>query len=122
MASSLSDISKTFRLPIEFLTAMKKDGLIGDVVEDREIPWFVLIGLSEKEKTALIKAEKPKPIDVYISKVYSNKKPGQKIIVDDLMIILRNKFGVAINNTLKSRIGKIRANVDNTKRYQAKKG
>jgi len=44
MSTSLIDISKTFSLPIDFLAKMKKEGLIGEVVEDKEIPWFVLLG------------------------------------------------------------------------------
>ncbi|MBV5340046.1 MAG: hypothetical protein J0665_10910 [Deltaproteobacteria bacterium] len=136
MATSLSDISKTFSLPIYFLEKMKKEGLIGDVVEDREIPWFVLIGqmwgkpeyikmqikgLSEKEKTALIKAEKPKPVDAYILKRYLQASSGQKIMVDDLAIEIRQKFGFAINEHLKARVRKIREEAKKGKRSSCKK-
>ena len=135
MSTSLIDISKTFSLPIDFLAKMKKEGLIGEVVEDKEIPWFVLLGqiwgrpeyikmqikgLGEKEKT-LIKEEKPKPVDAYILKVYTNKKRGQKISVMDLMIAIRQKFGLAINDNMRSKIEKIRKQVENNKKYLAKK-
>jgi hypothetical protein len=60
-------------------------------------------------------------VDAYILKVYTNKKPGQKIPVMDLMITIRQKFGLAINDNMRSKIEKIRKQAENNKRTTAKK-
>ena len=135
MSSSLTEIAKSFELPIEYMALLKKKGHIGDWIQDDEIAWFVLLkatwadpdfikiqikGMTAKVRANIMKEAKPKPVDAFILKVFKNKKPGQKISTSDLMIEVRQKFGLAMNDGLRARIGKLKIMAANTKRKPIK--
>ena len=133
MPKSLTEISDNFNLPIAFLARMKKNGLIGSVVEDVEIPWFVLLSqiwgrseylrmqldcMPEKDLKALLKPKPLPQVDRYILARYRNARPGEKISVDDLAYELKQKFGVKLSEKLREKIKKLRYRVREEKRPQ----
>jgi hypothetical protein len=118
-------------MPIKALARMRKEGLLGDVVEDNEIAWFVLLSkvwgnpvflamqlesLSDKDLKSLIAKRNNLPLDKYILDRYQKAKKGQRISVTDLAIEAHDKFGVKISAALMDRIVKTRDLVRKKKR------
>jgi hypothetical protein len=123
MPTSLTDVALMFGLPIEALAKMKKDGLLGKEIEDKEIAWFVLLGQmwgnpdyvrlqttgwTEKQKKDLFKPKEFSKMDKYIMSRYRNTKPGDKIFMEQLVGDLELKFGIKNSITLRSKIKKLR--------------
>lgn len=133
MGMTLEETSKRYGIPLEHLRAMKKDGLIGDIIENNEVPWFTILrevwgkpkyvrmqylALNRHQQKEIVTGEKPlTQMERYVINRFTLAEFRETISVDTLAIELREKFGVRITDSLRTKI----INLRNVARNQKKK-